>query len=118
MMKFHCSYFPLSFGRHSKHSTALFNSTDIDFCVEVWRQLIFDLKFDFPFSQELREGKIDQSRYRDEKGKVASDQHQITQTKIQEHKNHLELAIRECRRQQILDRHEMEAKLLREVRPT
>ena len=65
--------------------------------------------------QELREGKIDASKYRDEKSKVAADQQHFTQTKLKEHKDHLETEIRKFRRQQIEQRHNLEAKLLREV---
>lgn len=65
--------------------------------------------------QDLREGKIDHSKYRDEKGKVAADQQHFTQTKLKEHKDYLEAEIRKFRRQQIVHRHDLEAKLLREV---
>lgn len=66
------------------------------------------------FKKDLREGRIDQSKYRNEKGKVAADQQQFTQTKVKEHKDYLESEIRKFRRQQILHRHELEGKLLRE----
>ena len=56
------------------------------------------------------------TKYRDEKGKVAADQQHFTQTKLKEHKDHLESEIKKFRRQQILHRHELETKLLREVR--
>ena len=71
--------------------------------------------FLFECFQDMREGKIDGSKYRDEKGKVAADQHHFTQTKIKEHKDFLESEVRKFRRQQILHRHELEGKLLREV---
>ncbi|XP_028396391.1 serine/threonine-protein kinase TAO3-like isoform X1 [Dendronephthya gigantea] len=64
--------------------------------------------------KEVREGKLDMSKYRDEKGKVAADQQHFTQTKLKEHKDFLESEIRKFRRQQILHRHELEGKLLRE----
>ncbi|CAB3987495.1 serine threonine- kinase TAO1-like, partial [Paramuricea clavata] len=66
------------------------------------------------FKKDLREGKIDHSKYRDEKGKVAADQQHFTQTKLKEHKDYLEAEIRKFRRQQIVHRHDLEAKLLRE----
>ena len=65
--------------------------------------------------QDLREGKIDMSKYRDEKGRVAADQQNFTQTKLKEHKDYLETEIRKFRRQQIEHRHNLETKLLREV---
>lgn len=58
---------------------------------------------------------MDSSKYRDEKSKVALDQHHFTQTKLKEHRDYLELEIKKFRRDQILYRHELEVTLLREV---
>ena len=66
--------------------------------------------------QELREGKIDPSRYRNGKGKVAAGQQHFMQAKVKEHKDYLDLELRKFRREQILHRHGLETVLLQEVK--